>query len=172
MRTHLARLLLLAVLCTCASSAQAEGRINFSGTWALDKAESENLPRSFDRVDEYRLIVTQTEDKITIKIDFSGAGQNIVIGPDTYPLNGAEVEKIDDLRRVKSKRKARLSVDGTKLIVESNNLLLRDGKETQTHQLDTWSLSDDGRTLTIIVHEKTAGGEMKQKRVFRKRVMY
>src|SRR5215813_8560008 len=81
---------------TAIGSAFAAERPNFNGTWVLAKDKCANLPALFQTVDEYNLIITQTDDKsITLTTKFSGRGQTISDEPQTYPIDGSTVEKND-----------------------------------------------------------------------------
>lgn len=140
-------------------------KADFSGTWSLDKANSEGLPPGMDQL----MTVVLTGDKLSLETKLiTEQGEQVVA--DSYTLNGQEVEfspKTPDGKTGKGKRTARL---------ESNSI---DVSETAT--FDTaegavtiqttrkWTLSPDGKTLKIDMTIDGPNGKQVLKRTFIKK---
>ena len=141
---------------------------NFTGTWLLVKDKSSNLPSIFAAVDEYILTVKQNgNDSITLSSEIHGRGQTISNEPETFPINGTAVEK-EDKRGVKSKRSFKYAEDQRKLVVSTEKQFSGEVQLPNTNEIETWELSDEGKTLTITITPKTEGSQ-KQVRIFAKK---
>lgn len=93
-----------------ASSAQAQTKADFSGTWTLDKANSEGLPPGMDQV----MTVVQTGDKLSLETKLIGEqGEQVVA--DSYTLDGKETDftpRTPGGQSGKGKRTAKWTADG------------------------------------------------------------
>ncbi len=85
-------------------------------------------------------------------------------GTDTYNLDGSETES--DSNRGKVKSKAKLNSDSLELS-QTRELNTPRG-ELKITTKETWTLSDDGKTLTVDSNTATPRGERKMKFVFTK----
>jgi hypothetical protein len=143
----------------------AADKPNFSGTWKLDKEKSTNLPRLFEAVDEYFLLVNQTgENSITFSTRFTGRGQTISNEAETFPTDGSAVEK-EDRRGVKTRRTVRFDTEKPRLLVETERRFTGEIQMANTNDNEVWELSDEGKTLTVTITPKAEGGQQ-QVRVF------
>ncbi len=145
---------------------KAAANPDFNGIWVLDKAKSTNLPGIFESVQEYLLIIKQDEKNITVSTEFHGRGQTISSEPDVFPTDGTPVEK-NDRRGFKQKRSFRFD-ENKNLLVETEKIFTGEVQMPNTNENESWSISDEGKTLTITITPKTEGAT-KQVRVFIKK---
>lgn len=47
---------------------------SFSGTWVLDKSKSQGLPRQWENVQSYTMVITQDDKQLTVDNKFEGGG--------------------------------------------------------------------------------------------------
>ncbi|HET7153401.1 MAG TPA: hypothetical protein VFJ29_06515, partial [Candidatus Kapabacteria bacterium] len=128
---------ILIVICVIGCSHKPK---DFSGTWVLDKQTSRNLPRSFDNVDKYTLTIRETNDSMSMQIEFTGMGTDNAIGPHTYPLNGKQVYIHDSLRGSDSWRQVERSDDNDHLILLTKQMQNFGGQVTMVQDTSIWSM--------------------------------
>jgi hypothetical protein len=166
--TRAAIFLFSAMLLFTCSPVNAAERANFNGIWQLVKDKSTNLPNIFETVDEYLLIIKQSDDKnISVATEFHGRGQTITTPSENFPVDGTPVEK-DDQRGFKQKRSFHYADDQRHLLVETEKHFTGEVRLPDTNESESWELSTDGKILTITITPKTEGGQ-KQIRVFSKK---
>jgi hypothetical protein len=131
--------------------AQTPARPNFTGTWVMDPAKSDlgEMPPTTSHV----LTIVHKEPNITIDREVDGR-------KDSAPLRTDGVETT-----FKSECCGDLKTTGR---WEGTTLMRRVGNESIT-QNDTWTLSADGKTLTIQRQVEQADGTLKLKMVFNKK---
>jgi hypothetical protein len=171
MKTFIGTVLALGVMAAVATLGSAQGRVNFSGTWTLDKAQSD-IPQRMGRgggAGEERdigakMVVDQqgTTMKVTGTLDAEGKERSRT---DTYNLAGQETTNTDP-RGGSVVSKA--TWEGDKLVITSTRTAKMRARERTMQRRQEWSLSPDGKTLTIDVTAQTARGERTLKAVFRK----
>ena len=158
---------ILAILAFNLSVSAKTAKADFSGVWKLDAAKSNGLPPGMDQT----MTVTQADDTIKIETLVKGGPQGDQTVADSYILNDKEVDfKPASQPNAKGKRTAKWNADSTGIEVsEKAELEAPDGSGTATVEVTRkWSLSTDGKTLTIEVKAKTPQGEQEIKRVFNK----
>src|SRR5689334_13179541 len=100
-------------------------KVDFSGTWTLDKNNSEGLPPGMDQT----MTVVQSGDKLSLETKLITAeGERVV--PDSYVLDGKETEftpKAPNGQAGKGKRTAKRSADGNG--IEVNETATFEGPE-------------------------------------------
>lgn len=153
-----------ALLLMCAGAAAAQ-KVDFSGTWALDKSRSEGLPPGMDQT----MTVKQTGDRIDVEAKVSGA-QGTQEVKDQFILDGKETDFTPPLMRrdltAKGRRTSKWSADGKGMdVTETATIEGEEGTET-LKATRHWQLSDDGKTLTIEMTFDGPQGTRKTKRVF------
>ena len=154
-------LLVLALIIT------ASAKVDFSGTWLLDKSNSEGLPPGMDQT----MTVVQAGDKLTLETKLiTEQGERSV--PDTYMLDGKETEfapRAPNGQAGKGKRTAKWMTDGNGIEVsESATFDTPEGSVTvQTTR--KWTLSADGKTLKIELIVQGPNGTQQIKRTFNKK---
>jgi len=143
------------------------GKADFSGTWSLDKANSEGLPPGMDQL----MTVVVTGDKLSLETKLiTEQGEQVVA--DSYTLNGQEVEfspKTPDGKIGKGKRTAKLAADGNSIdVIEQVTFDSPEGAVTiQTTR--KWTLSPDRKTLKIDMTIDGPNGKQTLKRTFIKK---
>src|SRR6185503_8801146 len=139
-------------------------KVDLSGTWALDKSNSEGLPPGMDQL----MTVAQTGDKLSLETKLMlHQGEQVV--PDSYTLDRKEVEftpKGPGGVTGKGKRTAKWGADGKSIDVsETATFDTPDGAVTvQTTR--KWVLSSDGKTLKIDMTIDDPNGKQVLKRTF------
>lgn len=138
----------VALLVFALALATVSAKANFTGTWTLDKTKSEGLPPYMkDQV----LTVAQTGDKLVIESKVTTEQGEQVLN-ETYVLDGKTVDFTDKRPNGlegKGKRTAKWSADGNGIeVTESINYDTPQGSAT-VDITRKWSLSADGKALTI-----------------------
>ena len=142
-------------------------KVDFSGTWALDKDNSEGLPPGMDQV----MTVVQTGDKLSVETKvITAQGEQVV--PDSYMLDGKEVEfsprGINGLSG-KGMRTAKWGADGTSIEVSEKATFDTPEGAMAVQTTRKWALSPDGKTLKIDRMVDSPQGKQLLKRTFIKR---
>ena len=151
---------LVVTLCVAIASAKAD----FSGTWILDKSNSEGLPPGMDQ----SMTVVHTGDKLLLETKLiTQEGERVV--SDMYMLDGKEAEftpKTPNGQSGKGKRTAKWSADGNG--IEVNETSTFDGPEGSVNVQMTrvWTLAADGKTLKIDITADGPQGKQQVKRTF------
>jgi hypothetical protein len=185
-----------------AVAVSASAQTNFSGTWALDKTKSKDLPSMMaDNIETYTITVTQdqkqltTDTKVTRKEGSAqgaaagtgagatagaggpggggggGRGRGFGLGNSTatYKLDGSETTAESSGGRPGSQTfKAEWKDGGKSLdLTTVRKFSGPDGEMTLTTK-DHWTLSDDGKSLTIDRTSESRRGPQKYTLVFTK----
>lgn len=129
-----------------------EKQPNFSGTWKMNVSKSDFgvLGGPDSRTD----VITHKDLAITDEVTAEGAQgkQQYTV---KYTTDGKECINQINGREVKST----LKWDGKTLVITSHLVF----NDNDVDARGTWSLSEDGKTLTIAVHYASAMGETDQK---------
>lgn len=146
----------------------ASAKANFSGTWNLDKTKSEGLPPA---IKDQVLTVVQTGDKLSIesKMTLEEGDQTI---SDTYMLDGKPADftsKGPGGMEGKGKRTAKWSADGNGIEVSENIVYDTPNGPVTVEIARKWTLSQDGKTLTIDMNVTSPMGSQQIKRVLVKK---
>lgn len=158
----------LAVLVFSLSLVAVSAKANFSGTWNLDLSKSEGLPPT---IKGQVMTVTQTEGKLNIesKITTDQGDQSV---SDTYTLDGKPADftsKGPNGVEGKGKRTVKWSDDGNRLEVKEEITYDTPNGAVALEIARTWTLSADGKTLTIVMDISSVMGAQQIKRVFAKK---
>jgi hypothetical protein len=157
--------------------AQAAAPANFGGTWTLDKTKSQGLSPRVQGADSVTWTITQNDKEITIEEKITGGqmggpggpggGRGGFGGPRTYKLDGSETT--NEMGRGKVARKATWSNDSKTLeLVSKSTFQGQEGNEITSTSTDKLSLSEDGKTLTVVRHAETPRGTQDSTMVFTK----
>lgn len=145
------------VIALVSISAAAQQKPDFSGTWKLNVAKSDfgALPGPESRTD----VITHKDPSLTDEMTAEGpqGKQQATI---KYTTDGKEATNQMGPREVKST----LKWEGNNLLISSKFLY----NEAEVNAQANWSLSADGKTLTINAHYASPMGETDQKLVFEK----
>ena len=165
--------LILVVLAS--SLAFAQGNVNFSGTWVLDKSKSE-MPNRQGRGGEAaetqdvsgKMVIEQQGATLRITRTLSAATRERSM---TVTYNTTGQETTESTPRGGS-IVSRASWEGNTLVITSTRTMTRPRRgetgERKIEQREVWSLSPDGRTLTIEGTRQTSRGDRTAKTVFNK----
>lgn len=156
-------------LIICASSvislslvAGASVKPDFTGTWVMDKDRSFSNPPGLEQT----LTIVQTGDTIKLESKQKTAQGDRVIN-ETYTLDGKEAEftPTGGQPDAKGKRSASWLPDGRVIISDRITSTTPKGPATQ-EITRKWTLSADGRTLTIDYYIDNPNGSFESKRIF------
>lgn len=157
----ISRLFLSALLMV---SALASEKVNFNGQWVMDKARSEGLPPEMNQ----NMKVEQDGDKISIETDLF-QGDNVQTVPDSYTLDGKEVEipvRLTSGEETKAKRLAKWNESGNGFEVRDVAVFdTSEGKVTIT-TVRKWAMATDGKSLVIELSRIGPNGSNTSKRTF------
>lgn len=161
-------------LCVMALPAFAQGT-NFSGKWVLDLSKSKVNERS--RITEQTITVTHTgidfkRDTATTRTPPPGGGQGMAgrggfgggDGVESLKLDGKEVTSDIETPMGTGKMAKKAEIKNGKLMITSTRSM---GEFTTTTR-EEWSLSADGKTLTIKSDVETPRGTMSTEMVYNK----
>jgi hypothetical protein len=150
-------ILAILVVAAFAAAAAAQSKTNFSGTWKLNTSKSDfgMIPGPDSRTD----VIDHKDPSLKVSVTAEGAQgkQQYTIN---YTTDGKEAVNSLPGREMKST----LSWQGKNLVVDTK--LKFQGNDVTVKS--TWTLSDDGKTLTQNAHLASAMGETDQKLVFEK----
>jgi hypothetical protein len=166
----------LAVVVLVAAAASAAP--NLTGTWVLDKSQSEfpqpdaadgkggrggvGGPREGRRGDA-KLIVAQDGTTLNVTRSMARDGKERTF-TETYTLDGTE-------RTTKGHRGSVVTkalYDGDRLLVNTSHTMTTKEGEQKMSRASVWTLSPDGQTLTIETTMQTPRGERQMKTVYQK----
>jgi hypothetical protein len=145
-------------------TASAMTKADFSGTWKLDTAKSTGLPPGMDQT----MNVFQNGENLKLETIVKGAPNGDQTVPDSYLLDGKEHDfKPGNNPNAKGKRTAKMNSDGNGFEVsEKAELETPDGERVTIEATRKWTLSADGKQLSIELKFKTPEGEKESKRIF------
>ena len=140
----------------------AAGKPDFTGTWVLDKDRSFSNPPGLEQT----LTIVQSGDQIKLESKQKTAQGERVIN-ETYSLDGKEAEftPAGSQPDAKGKRIANRLPDGRIVINDKITSTTPKGPVNQ-EVTRKWTLSPDGRTLTIDYYIDDQRGSFESKRVF------
>ncbi len=145
-------------------------KANYSGTWTLNASKSnfgEQPGRGGPRMGAATLTVTQEGNDMTIeRLSQRRDGQEFKT-TEKLTLDG----KVSENQAFNGTRKstASYSSDGKTLTISSTLRFEREGQVVERNSTDTWTLSDGGKTLTIVTTASTPRGERKITTVYDKK---
>ncbi|HSB10252.1 MAG TPA: hypothetical protein VLM38_12265 [Blastocatellia bacterium] len=155
-----------AVVAFCFSIAAASSRPDFSGTWVMDTNRSFSNPPGLEQT----LMVVHTGDQIKLETKIkTQQGEQTV--SEVYTLNGSEADFTPPGAQpnAKGKRKSAWLPDGQRIIIE--DVVTTDSPNGPVTRKITrkWTLSPDGKTLTVDYYFDDQRGSFEAKRVFAKK---
>jgi hypothetical protein len=156
-RGYGSRVLAVALLATACGLAQAHAKSNFSGSWKLNVGKSDfgAMPAPDSRTDKIAY------DDPVLTDSFTQSGQmGEVTAEMKYSTDGKETTNSIRGNEIKSTAKW----EGDDLVIDGKTAF--NGADVTLK--DRWSLSADGKTLTIQRHVNSPMGETDQKIVLEK----
>ena len=174
------------VLAVAAISAQ-DRTANFAGTWTLDASKSKLDERMRSNIESMTWTVTQTDKELKIETKTkraprpegeTGGGQGRGMGrgafgggdgTTVYSLDGKEtkVEQETQMGKIPVLYKANLEKGGKLTLSSSRTISGQMGEMTITTK-ETWTLSEDGKTLSVKRETETPRGPQVSEMVFTK----
>lgn len=151
--------------------ASAQGKLNFSGTWILDKSQSDMSQFMIPGEDPEKarnasmtMVVEQQETRLRVTrvVKTPGEERKEI---HTYTIDGSETKNTGFRGETVV---TRIFWEGNKLVVVSTRpwrVLFRD---VPVETRGVWSLSSNGRALTIAAQVHSPRGEQRIKMVFNK----
>lgn len=143
----------------------ASAQENFSGRWAVDKSKSDLAPLS-----DVSMTIVQNGQKVSVSHRLV-APQGVLTPKDDFILNGSTQEVMLDGpngTRAKGKRSARKIEGGFESVDEGTFKPERFPEAVTVKTTRRWTLSPDGRTLTLQVSRSSKLGNSSIRRVFTK----
>ena len=182
-------LFLTAFVCLTALAAFAQDKkaADFSGSWTLDASKSKLDERA--RIESMTMTVTQTDKDIKIETatkrlpppEGAGGGQGSGTGrgmgrgfggdgTNVYTLDGKETTTEIESRmgKIPVKSKAEVESDGKLKLSRTSSFKTPDGERSITTR-ETWTLSSDGKTLTVKRESDSPMGANSSEMVFTKK---
>jgi hypothetical protein len=166
------------LLLVVAASAQ---KANFAGSWLLDKAKSQNINPRWQSADKVTLTITQDDKTISLESKVEGGqppaggggggagagagggggrmgGGGGMGGPQSFNLDGKEATSDVPMGQATGKRTAKTTMKGDTLELWSKlDYTGRDGNPATSTTTQKLTLSDAGKTLTVVTHRE--GGQ-------------
>ncbi|HEX8393387.1 MAG TPA: hypothetical protein VF665_13670 [Longimicrobium sp.] len=169
------KLLLIAALLSAAaplpSALAPASHPDYSGTWTLDKTQSQDLPPWFANLRQQRIQVAQSDAHLTVHVELDeGAAEPQRIRFD-YALDGTETQTTtrvrvrDGMADVPTRLRAAHGDDGRLHITIARDLRMGERTVTATGT-EEWELRPDGRTLVVHRVEQMPQGEARFTMVF------
>jgi len=168
---HLAviRACIILLLLLYSTTMLSQSQVNFSGKWTYDKTKSTTGTNNSEYPGTITREITQTDSKLTYRDIYINSGSNPFTSSDiVLNLDGKEeIDKSDpDVTLAKSLK----WLQGNKSFTLTFKTKYKmDGVFKEILINDTYTLSDDGKTLTIIGFRKAELGETKTTEVYNKK---
>ena len=157
-------LFLTVTMFTLVSTGAFAGNADFSGDWKLNESKS-NLGQ-FNRAAKTMKIQGNVESIAIQRVSTNRAGEAVTTD-EKLTFDDKETESTV-FGNSKKKSKAKWSDDGKKLTVKSVIVFDRNGEKMEIKTTEVWTLSDDGKTLTIESTSESPQGSNTTKMVYDK----
>lgn len=140
---------------------------NFGGNWTFNESKS-NFGESRYRFAATTMAVTQDANMLAVESTMPGRDGGEMKTSSKYNLDGTVSE--NPAFNTTRKSTVTWSADKTVLTISSVMTFERDGEKREMKSSETWTLSADGKVLTIVnVRPGREGGEMKTTVVYDKK---
>ena len=186
MRHAIRTVALLSVLAVVFGVSAAYAQPNFSGTWVLDQTQShfnpaigadgqpgrgphgprgDGAPQGDHPKPQVTLTVEQNDTTLKATRTITRAGRERAM-TETYSTDGKEATRTG---RRGGTSVTRAAFDGDRLVVNSTHAMKnKQGDQVQMSRESVWSLSPDGKTLTIQTTMQSPRGERTMTSVYQK----
>lgn len=145
----------------------AEKGVDFSGVWAFNESKS-NLGDDNRRRGDSKLTVKQEDNLLTVdRVRQNRQGEEVTTN-EKFTLDGKESKNMGPRDR-EIITIVNWTADKKGLIFKSTRSFERQGETFEIKSEQTWSLSDDGKTLTIESTSTSPRGERKATYVYDKK---
>jgi hypothetical protein len=139
---------------------------NFSGSWVLDKAKTQNLPRQWENAPSVTMEIKQ--DEKTITIETKAEGSQYPSQPATYNLDGTEAT-MDVQGRMPGKATLKASWSGDTLELSQKRSGTGPNGDFTFTTTEKLTLGDGGKVLTDVRHTESPRGTQDSTLVFNKK---
>jgi hypothetical protein len=171
----------------------AQSKTNFSGTWELDKASSKLDERQAKSIESQTLTVTQTDKEFTVEVKTkrlpppemrdgdkpptdAGRGQGRgrggmgggMDGATTYSLNGKETTMLQESPMGQMPVTLKAKFDKESLKLSRSSTFNGPTGEMTIGNKETWTLSADGKTLTVKRESESPRGSFSSESTYKK----
>lgn len=150
----------LALVLACGVSAAAQ-KIDFSGSWTMDRARSFGLPGNMNQT----MTVTQTGNEITVETKLTQPGNERTV-KDTYVLDGQEREFTPQAppgqTPPKGKRTSNWMPDGRGILVTEVTTAETPKGPATTQVVRKWTISNGELVIAMYVDSPNASYEAKR----------
>ena len=144
----------------------AEGKVNFSGDWAVNQDKSELGEGRRGRA-ATKMTATQEGNNLTLERTSVRRGGEEATNKTVLTLDGKECE--NSTNRGTTKSTANWSADGKTLTITSIRVIERDGESMEFTTVEIWSLGEGGKALSIDYTTQSSRGERKATYVYDKK---
>lgn len=148
------------------STAASIFKPDFSGEWALDQGKSA-LGEFGAMMAATKLSVKQEGDVITV-VRYASSPMGESVTTDKITLDGKESPSSGGMQGSSRKTTSQLAADQNTVTVTSVTSMSFDGNAFEITATETWSLSADGKTLTVDSNSSTPMGNNTIKQVYNK----
>lgn len=147
------------------TSSRSLAQTNFSGTWTLNQEKS-NLGELPFRIASDKIVIEQHKDDMTMRRTGQGPSGAMEVN-EKYTFDGKESKNPFFGNNVKTS--VVTWVDKKILTIKSNaSFTTDDASLVEISVEENYSLSDDGKTLTIAYASSSSFGDIKQTQVYNK----
>lgn len=176
---------LAAIVCLSAVAGFGQAKTDFSGTWSLDTAKSKLDERM--RVESITLTVAQTDKELKVTTETKrmppadapaggpggpGGGRGMGRGGDgtvAYSLDGKETVVEIEGPNGKMPVKYKGLIEGAKATLTSSRTFSTPNGDITATSKDIWTMSTDGKTLTVEREQTSPRGSTTSTMVFAKK---
>jgi hypothetical protein len=138
---------------------------NFSGKWKLNESKSEL--GQFANFATKTMEAQQTDNAISISRTAASFDGNDVTSKEALTFDGKEAESTV-FGESKRKATASWSADGKIFTITYSIMLNFNGETNEIKGKEIWTLSDDGKSLTVKTTSSSSFGDMETKAVYEK----
>ena len=177
-------LFLAVIVCVTAVAGYSQAKpTDFSGTWVLDVSKSQLGERG--RIEAMTMTVVQTDKELKVTTETKrpeppadaspggpggrGMGRGLGDGTVSYSLDGKETVVEIEGPNGKMPVKYKGSIEGGKANLSSSRTFTTPMGEVTSTTKDSWSLSADGKTLTVAREQTSRRGTNSSTMIFAKK---
>lgn len=141
-------------------------KTDFSGSWSLNEGKSE-LGDFGDRFAARKIKAEQKDDAITIAKTATNFNGEEVTNTETLTFDG-KTSETTGFANSKKKSTVKWSDDGQSMAISYTIAFDRGGQTMEIKGTETWTLSADGKTLSVQVSSSSAQGDFSMKAMYDK----
>jgi hypothetical protein len=153
-------------ICALSIGITAAAKLNFTGTWVLDRSRSIGMPAEMKQT---MTVVHTEDDKLQVETKIvTPQGERVV--KDTFSLDGKEAEFTPQgppgAPPAKGKRTGGWLPRGNGIVVNEETVAETPNGAVKSQLTRKWTLAPDGKTLTIDMYIDGPQGSFETKRIF------